>query len=156
MAQIWSAHRALIEWRKDKVPGMYISSILMKNENVPRFEERFGHLDYDWLLAVTKDRKCVATEPVVIKYIAEDNLSFDPYYRKSDFYMNLMIANGNLGAAKRIFSTYGRYHYKMGNTKTARFWFRRSDLNLKNAAYYITSYFPFIRKYVSKKFRVIA
>jgi len=156
MVQILSAHEALTGWKKNKVPGMYISSILMKNENVPRFEERYGYLDYDWLLAVTKDRKCVETEPVVIKYIAGDNLSYNKEYRLNDFYNNLKIADGRFGAMKRICGTRARYHYVIGETKESRYWFRRSNLSIKNILYYLSSYINPLRKYVINKFRVMA
>ena len=117
MGQIWSAHKALTEWRKDKVEGLYISSILLKNKDVPLFEQRFGYLDYDWLLRVTKDRVCRTTEPVVIKHISKNNLSLDKTYRITDFYMNLMLTDENKDAQKRIYGTRGRYHYFVGETK---------------------------------------
>jgi len=156
MEQSLSAHEALLNWRKDLIDGqLCISSVLLRNDKIPLFEERYGFLDYDWFLEVTKDRKCIFTEPTVIRYVSGNNLSRDSEYRKVDFYMNLMRVDRNLEAMKRIQSTRGRYYYSMGKTKEARFWFRRGNFNYKTVLYYITSYLP-IRKYICKKFRIIS
>ena len=153
--QTWSAHRALYEWRKDKVNGLHISSIMLKNENVPLFEERWGFLDYDWLLMVTRGRVCKTTDPVVIKYVSGNNLSLNDEYRSADFWMNLKQVDGNKGAMKRICSTRGKYYYYIGETKKSRFWFMIGKWNIKNLMYYVTSFISPLRKYVCSKYRVM-
>lgn len=126
----------------------------MKNQNIPLFEEMFGLLDYDWLLKVTKDRKCAITEPLVIRYINGKNLSLDSDYRKKDFYMIMLYIDGNLDAMKRLCGTRGRYFYYIGNGKMARWYFRQSKLSWKIILYYLTSFIEPLRKLIVKKFRV--
>lgn len=153
MGQIWSAHRALSNWDKEK-HNIYIGSILVKNKNIPRFEETFGYLDYKWLLDVTRNRRCVYTEPVVNKYVTKDNLSLNREYRTTDFWTNVCLCGNDL-AEKRIYGTRARYHYSMGEGKKARYYFIRANLELKTVLYYVTSYIPFVMRYVCRKFRVM-
>jgi hypothetical protein len=131
-----------------------MSSILMRNKDVPLFEEHFGQLDYDWLLRVTKDRICKEVSPCVIRYINGENLSLDPDYRKRDFYMGLMEVDGDTNTMKRWFSSRARYHYVMGQTQMARFFFARGRLDWKTILYYFTSYINPLRKFIIKKYRV--
>jgi len=154
LEQSSSLHRAYLEWNKKKIGGAYLGSILVKNENLPLFETYFGLLDYDWLLRVTKNRVCKIIEPVVIRYINGKNLSLNSDYRKKDFYMIMLYIDGNLDAMKRLCGTRARYFYYVGNAKMARFYFRQSKLDWKIFLYYITSYIPFLRKIIIKKFRV--
>ena len=125
----------------------------MINENVPLFEEYFGQLDYDWLLRATK-RKCFMITPCVIRYEDGNNLSLDNEYRKRDFYMVLLVLDGDLKAMKKVYGTRGRYYYKIGNTKLARFWLRQANLHWKTVLYYLTSYIPFLRLWINRNFRV--
>jgi len=153
MARNLSVHDQLLNWRKDLIDGkLCISSVLLPNKNIPLFEEDYGFLDYDWFLKVTKDRKCIFTEPTVIRYVNENNLSRNPRYRSAEFIMNLYHVNPS--AFKRLYSTQARYFYSIGDMDRARFWFKRGNINLKTIMYYITSYLP-ISKYICKKFRVM-
>ena len=153
MARNLSVHDQLLNWRKDLIDGqLCISSVLLPNKGIPLFEEEYGFLDYDWFLKVTKDRECIFTEPTVIRYVGERNLSRRWKYRRADFCMTLYHADHS--AFKRIYSTHARYYYSIGDMKDARFWFRCGNINLKTIMYYITSYLP-ISKYICKKFRVM-
>ena len=132
----------------------YLGSLLIKNNNVPLFEEYFGQLDYDWLLRLTKGRKCAQTEPVVYRNITGKNLSLNPDYRKRDFYMGLLLTDGDTPVMKRWYGSRARYHYFMGEIKMARFYFIRGSLTWKTILYYLSSYNSHIRKIIVKNFRV--
>ena len=149
-----SVHKALYEWNRKKISGLYMSSLFIKNENIPLLEEYFGTLDYDWLLKLTKTRKSSVIEPCVIRYVNGENLSLTSDYRRADFYMVMLKIDGNVNAMKRLCGSRARYHYYLGEVKVARYWFRHSNLNWKTGLYYISSYFPLFRKYIIKKFRV--
>lgn len=153
MGQIWSAHEALSNWKKNKC-NIYISSILVRNKDIPKVEECFGMLDYKWLLDMTKYRNCVYTDPVVYKYVSGNNLSMQKRYAEINYLMCLYYAKG-IAIRRRMRGTKGRWHYAMGEGKRARYYFLRSNINLKTILYYITSYVPFMMKYVCTKFRVM-
>lgn len=141
--------------KRDKNYGWaYISSLLIKNENIPLFEEYFGQLDYDWLLRLTKDRHCVQTPPLVIRNLTGTNLSLNPDYRKRDFYMGLLLVDGNIPVMKNWYSSRARYHYVMGEGKMARFYFLRGTVNWKTILYYFTARAPKIRQWIINKFKV--
>ena len=92
--------------------------------------------------------------PCVIRYVAGENLSLDPEYRKRDFYMGLLEVDGDINTMKRWFASRARFHYYTGETRMARFFFARGKLNWKTVLYYITSYCNPLRKYIVKKFGV--
>jgi len=131
-----------------------MSSIIMVNRNVPLFEVQFGQLDYEWMLRVTRDRKCIEVDPCVIRYVDGSNLSLNPVYRRRDFYMGLLEVDGDTKTMKRWFASRARYHYVMGETRMARFYFARGRLDWKTVSYYFTSFFPPLRKFIIKKFGV--
>lgn len=154
MGQNSSLHQALLSWNKKRGGDAYLGSILLKNKDVPLFETYFGMLDYDWLLRVTKDRKCKMIDSVVIKYVRDNNLSLDPEYRRKDFYMIMLHVDGNIKAMKRLCGTRARYFYYVGNTKMARYYFLQAKKDLKIIMYYMTSFIEPLRKIIIKKFRV--
>jgi len=131
-----------------------LSSILMVNKNIPRFEECFYQLDYDWLLKVTKNRSCIETEARVIRYVYDKNLSKNKEYRKRDTYMGLLISDPDTKTMKRWLSSRARYHYKIDEPKMARFFFIRGEINLKTILYYLTSYSKLLRYIVISKYNV--
>lgn len=144
----------ILKERSKKANWPYLSSILIKNEKVPFFEEYFGQLDYDWLLKATKDRKCVECSPSVIRYVSGKNLSLNSVYRKNDFYMSLLIMDENTTAIKRMFGSRGRYFYVIGEMKLARFYFFRSELNWKIILYILTSYSTWLSKKIVERYTV--
>lgn len=141
--------------KRDNQRGwLYMGSLLIKNNNIPLFEEYFGQLDFDWLLKLTKDRKCIQCSPVVKRNITGYNLSFDPIYRKRDFYMGLLLIEDNPSIIKKWYASRGRYYYVIGNMKMARFYFSRGSINWKTILYYISSYNIKFSKAIVKKFKV--
>lgn len=130
----------------------YTSSIVMVNRDLPLFDD--PQCDYPWLLEVTKGRVCKETPPMVIRYVDGKNLSLDPGYRKRDFYTGLMEVDGDIKTMKRWYSSRARYHYVMGETKMARFYFLRGMISLKTVLYYLTSFITPARKFIVKKFGV--
>ena len=153
MAQTSYIHQVLLK-RSKAANWPYFSSIMIINDNVPRLEEYFGQLDYDWLLRVTKDRNCQEIDPCVIRYVDGTNLSLDPTYRKRDFYLGLLEIDGDIKTMKQWYASRARYHYVMGETAIARFYFARGAINWKTILYYISSYNTLLRKIIIKKFRV--
>ena len=152
MEQNLSIHDVLLN-RSKKKAWPYLGSIIVKNENIPLFDERYG-LDYDWSLKVTKNRVCKESMPVVVRSFDGENLSMKKEYRVNDFYEGLRIADGNIPVMRKWFDTRAKYHYKIGDVKMARFLFLRGSRNAKNLMYVLTSYCPFLRKIIIKKFNV--
>lgn len=144
----------ILKTRSKKQNWAYLGSLLIKNENVPLFEEYFGQLDYDWLLRLTKHRICVECEPVVIRNVDDNNLSLNPEYRKRDFYMGLLDVDGNTKTMKKWYASRARYHYVVGDMKMARFYFIRGELNWKTILYFISSFNANLSKLIIKKFKV--
>ena len=133
----------------------YLGSVLIKNQNVPLFEEQYGMLDYDWKVKVAESRKCNTFNiPLVVRYVNKDNLSLNSDYRKKDFYLKMTYIDENIKTMKKLFGSRARYYFQIGNVKMARFWFLRSGFSLKIALYFIASFFPFSRKMICKKFKV--
>jgi len=141
--------------KRDKRYGWaYMSSILMRNKDVPLFEECFGQLDYDWILELSKTRKCVQCIPVVKRIMTGHNLSLDPVYRKRDFYMGMLQVDGDIPVMKRWYGSRARYHYVMHEMGMARFYFIRGNLNLKTILYFISSFSPWLSRLIIKHFKV--
>jgi hypothetical protein len=126
----------------------------MVNKDVPMFETWFGQIDSDWLLQATKDRDCREIHPCVIRYVDGNNLSLDPEYRKRDFYLGLLQADGDTAVMKRWYSSRARYHYLTGEVKLSRFFFLRGHINWKTILYFITSYSNSLRRIIIRKFGV--
>jgi hypothetical protein len=133
-----------------------MSSILLVNRDVPFFEEVYGKHDYDWILKVTEQYSCKEVAPVVIRYVNDTNLSLDPTYRSEDFdYMHAILKSaGSRAGIRRLYGTRGRYFYKMGNYKRARFNFLRADCSWKVILYFLTSFFPLLARFITRKFNV--
>jgi len=132
----------------------YMSSLLIKNENIPLFEEYFGQLDYDWSLRLTKNRKCLQTKPVVVRSETDCNLSMNREYRKRDFYMGLLQVDGYTPVMKKWYSSRARYHYVKSEMSIARFYFIRGVLNWKTILYFLSSFNLKLSKLIVKKYKV--
>jgi hypothetical protein len=128
----------------------------MVNRNVPTFETWHGRHDYDWMLKVTSDRKCVEIEPCVIRYMSGKNLSLDPQYRIEDYNMvtEELYKQGNHKAIKQLTATMGRYFYKYGDYHRARVYFFFSKWTPKNIGYFFTSFCPALATWIVRKFHV--
>ena len=147
-------YEAILKKDNKRYGFAYLSSLLIKNNNIPLFEEHFGQLDFDWILRLTRNRICVQVDPVVVRYNTQKNLSLDPEYRRRDFYMSLLHVDGDVKTIKRIYASRGRYHYVMGECSMARFYFMRGELNWKTVLYYISSFNNTLRKLIIKKYKV--
>lgn len=132
----------------------YMSSLLIKNEDIPLFEEYFGQLDYDWCLKLVRTRNCVQTDPVVVRGGTDCHLSMNPEYRKRDFYMGLLQVDGDIPVMKKWYSSRARYHYVKSEMKMSRFYFIRGVWNWKTILYYISSFNLRLSKLIVKKFKV--
>ena len=140
--------------RSKKRNWPYMSSILMKNINVPLFEEVTGQTDNEWIIEATKNRICIETEPVVIRYVDGKNLSLDHIYRLNDFNYSLAFFKDNPSVIKKLHGSMGRYLYVMEDMKMARKYFLKSTLDIKTVLYFITSFNTKLSKFIIKKFGV--
>lgn len=123
------------------------------------FEERFGMVDYDWLLRVFEGNASIEIQKsLMIRYVEGANLSLNETYRRNDFFFSLL----NLDAyydqypkhvrkgIKRLYGTRGRYYYFIGDMHKARRSFIRAELSVKMILYYLTSFWG--HKFVKRKF----
>jgi len=136
--------------------SIYLSSILMINHNVPLFEETYGKHEYDWLLRVTKDRKCTMIDPCVIRHLTGNNLSMDPEYRLEDLNLiiNIFKEDKNWEAIHKAYQTTAKFFYKIGDYRTFRSYILMFPGTWKSIAYYLTSFIPSLARWVVKKFNV--
>ena len=135
--------------------SFYMSSILLVNQDVPKFETYFGCVDRDWSMQVTGKYKCKEIDPCVIRYVSGDNLSLSPEYRRKEFLITWLSSEGNFKEMRKTFGTRARYFYQSGEYRLARFYFIRA-LGLKNMLYYVTSFCHKLAKLITKKVRVFS
>jgi hypothetical protein len=127
---------------------------MIVNKDVPLLTTK-SH-DYLWLLELTKDRKCKEIKPCVIRYEHGNNLSHNIEYRLEDWDMviNIMKEDNNIAGIKRLNATRAKYYYKFGDYRQARKYLFISKWSIKNIAYFFTSYFPLLAKWVVKQYNV--
>ncbi len=140
----------------------YLSSIIYRKELKDiLFEEIFGMVDFDWILRLFHEKASIEVcESLYNRYVTDTNLSLNEDYRRKDFYFSLMFIEEFMNiypkevktSYKKIHGTRARYYYLINNMKSARFYFLRSQLNLKTLAYYLTSFWG--AKYVKRKFNI--
>jgi glycosyltransferase involved in cell wall biosynthesis len=140
---------------------VYLSTIMFhKDLKQILFEERFGMLDYDWLLRIFENQTSLELPDILVeRYVDGSNLSLHAAYRKNDYYYSLYTLEAyeekyselTKLAAKRINGSRARYHYLMNDMKQARRYFRRSRYDLKVLSYYLTSFFgsSYVRRHFS-------
>ncbi|MEO0036868.1 MAG: hypothetical protein RIQ59_79 [Bacteroidota bacterium] len=125
------------------------------------FEEDFGMVDFDWLLKLFHNQSSVEIcKPLYIRYLDGKNLSMNEKYRQNDYTFSIKTIETykntypkqSKSALKKVNGTLARYYYVTGNMKEARFYFKKSTINLKTILYVITSFFG--SKYIIKKFPV--
>lgn len=145
-----------------KGQNTYLGSIIYSKElkNI-MFEEHFGVVDFDWILRLFHNQESLEiSKPLYVRNVDGDNFSLNETYRKYDFYYSLMTIEQFQSqypkevalAYKKIHGSRARYYYLMGNMSKARFYFKKSNWNLKTALYYLTSFFG--HKYVKKRFNI--
>jgi len=132
--------------------GLCVSSILVRNKNIPLFTDY--QLDYDWGLSITKDRRCLQTYPLVKRGITGRNLSRSFIYMMRDYQFRKSIIQ-NPKIKKRLTGRLARYLYATDKPSLARYYFLRSMRGIIEIMYYLTSYFPPVRRYVVRRFKIM-
>lgn len=145
-----------------KGQNAYLGSILYRKElKDVFFEENFGMVDFDWLLRLFhKNESIEISESLYYRHVENNNLSLNEGYRRRDFYYSLLTIENYLDlypkevslAYKKIHGSRARFYYLINNMKLARFYFWKSQLNIKTFAYIITSYVG--AKFVRKRFNI--
>lgn len=128
----------------------YLGSLIFhKSLASIHFEERFGMVDYDWLLRLFHNQASIEVcQSLHTRYVNGNNLSLKENYRKADFYYSLLsieefeekYPRQVAKSYKKIHGSRARYYYLVGKMDKARFFFRQSNWNLKTLLYIITSY----------------
>lgn len=128
----------------------YMGSLLFhKSLKNILFEEHFGMVDFDWILRLFHKQSSIEVcKSLYVRIVENKNLSLNDTYRKREFYYSLLAIEDyrdeypgeTLLAYKRIHGSRARYYYLQGEMKKARFYFYRSEWNLKTLLYIITSY----------------
>lgn len=158
MEQSSSIHSILKEYnyQKYKDHACYLGSILMVNKDIPLFETVYGGHEYDWLLKVTENRKCVQTQPLVYRYLTGHNLSMDYKYRMENLSMlvDLLAGYNNFEGIKRALGSTAKFLYKIGKYKESRKYFTYAAPTVKNYAYYFTSFIPPLARWVVRRYNV--
>jgi len=142
--------------------SVYIGSLMFhKSLKNILFEEKYGQLDFDWLLRLFENNASVEINlPLYNRYFDGDNLSINEKYRNNDYKYGLVVLNkysekypleSKLGI-KRLNGTYARYFYMVGDMKKARKYFLRSQFSLKMILYVLTSFVG--HKWVKKHFHI--
>ena len=142
--------------------NVYLGSLIYRKElKHILFEEHFGMVDFDWLLRMLHNQDSIEVcQALYFRYVEKTNLSLNESYRRKDFYFSLMTIEQYASeypkqvslSYKKIHGSRARYYYLIDNMKKARFYFLRSELNLKTLAYYLSTFFG--SAYVKKKFNV--
>ena len=149
--------------RRDKSKQTLMSTMLFKKSIYPQMDEIFGVTDYLWTARLLEGHRVVVIEkPLMYRAVYGTNTSYGPLWREMQVNEQVMAmifyANKygyDLDLSKRAtWGSYARYLYQQGRYKEARRYFFLAPRCKKVTAYYITSFFPFVAKWVSKKFNV--
>ena len=129
----------------------YMSSILIHSRLKDiLFEENFGLVDFDWLLKLFDGNDSVhIPKELVIRNTNGRNLSLDLRYRLIDYHYSLLSLENYQQrfpkevalAVKRINGTRARYHFLQGEMAEARKYFRKSAMEVKTLAYFLSTYY---------------
>ena len=145
-----------------KGQNTYLGSIIYsgKLKNI-LFEEQFGVVDYDWILRMFYQNTSIEIgSSLYERYVDGSNLSLEEDYRLKDFEYSLESIKQYKDAYpieyrisyKKIHGSLARYYYLINNMPRARYYFLKSQYDLKTLMYYITTYFG--SNYVRKKFNI--
>ena len=140
----------------------YLGSIIYKSmlKDI-QFEERFGMVDFDWILRLFHQNSSIeVNKSLYTRYVLAGNLSLNEAYRLKDFDYSLMFIKQYKDlypkeykiSHKKIHGSMARYYYLVNNMKSARSFFLKSELNFKTLIYYLTTYAG--SDYLKKKFNV--
>ncbi len=152
----------LSKLKRDKKGQISYMATLMIHHDLKNilFEEQFGMSDYEWMLHIFYNQPSLElTEPVFVRYVDGSNLSLNEKYRLNDYEISknaikkfiTKYKEASIGL-KNLNGSLARYYYLVGNTKKARSYFLKSNLQLKNILYYLTTFVG--RSFVIKKFKV--
>jgi len=139
-------YQDLLNWQHHE-RWIYPGSILVRNENLSRFYD--SQTDYEWLLELTKNRRCIRTIPMVVKRF-NGNLSLTEQFRIRNYEQAVKLS----ARPDRVNASMAKYYYKKGQYKKARRYFLDADSSFKNVAYYLTSFIPDLSRWVVKRFNV--
>ncbi|RLD23234.1 MAG: hypothetical protein DRI54_07610, partial [Bacteroidetes bacterium] len=124
----------------------YLGSIIYRSElkNI-LFEEYYGVIDYDWILRLFYQNSSIEVNAsLYTRFVGGNNLSLNEDYRIKDLRYSLESIDQYKEkhpseyriSYKKIHGSMGRYYYLMGNMKKARFYFLKSEFNIKTIMYY--------------------
>ncbi len=149
----------LSKLKRDNIgQNTYLGSIVFSADlkNI-LFEEKYGAVDYDWLLRLLEGRESIEIcESLYTRNLDGNNLSLNHEYRMNAYRYSLDFIKRYEErypehvsmSRKRINGSQGRYYYVKGDMNKARIYFINAEKNIKNILYYLTTYFgsDFVRK----------
>lgn len=125
------------------------------------FEEKFGMVDYDWILRLFQGNSSVEIlEPLYNRYVFGSNLSLNERYRHNDYTHSIetiaafqkQFPSEAKQGIKRVNGTMARYFFIMGNMKMARYYFLKDTFSIKTVLYYLSTYVG--HNLVKRRFKV--
>ena len=153
-------HRFL---QRDKSKVTLMSTMVFRKSIYPQMDEVMGLTDYLWTARLLEGKPGVVIEkPLTHRYVTGINTSYGGYLREVTLYEQLMSMtfyankhNFDLDYAKKTsYGSYARYCYMKGQYNRARGYFHHAPKEIKTLAYYTTSFFPPLSRWVSRKFNV--
>ena len=126
-----------------------------------QFEEKYGMIDFDWVLNLFKDNTSIEVcKSLYYRRVEGKNLSLKQNYRINDYNYSILTVSKYsdlfpfevIMSKKRINGSMARYYYLTGNMKNARIYFLKSELNLVSVLYLITTFVG--HKFVRKHFNI--
>ncbi len=128
----------------------YLGSLLF-NSSLKHilFEEKYGMIDFDWILNLFYNQKSVEVcLPLYLRKVKSENLSLNEQYRINDYNYTLKTVLSYKDeysdlvkcSEQRINGSMGRYYYLTGNMYLARRYFLKSTFELKTIFYLITTF----------------
>ncbi len=140
----------------------YLGSLIYSNtlQDI-RFEEKFGVVDFDWIVRLFHQQDSIEVcKSLYTRYVDGSNLSLDETYRNNDFIYSLEFIETYRSvypkevtkSYKRLHGSFARYYYLLGEMNKARYYFRKAECNIKTILYYVTSFVG--SSWVKRKFNV--
>ena len=142
--------------------NLYLGSLMInKKLKKIKFEEKYGMVDYDWILKILHENSSVEIcASLYQRIVKRNNLSLNINYRKNDFKITYNIMNyykstfsrqAKIGI-KNLNGSYARFFYLIGDMRNARKYFFKSNINFKTFLYIITTFIG--SKFIKKRFNV--
>lgn len=128
----------------------YLGSIMFSSNFINlKFEEKYGMIDFDWILKLFHNQNSVEVcKPLYTRFVRNNNLSLNENYRINDYHFSLKTINEYKSlypraiklSKKRINGSMGRYYYLIGNMSAARRYLIRSRFGFKLILYLVTTF----------------